>query len=212
MISVLDGQLGAPDAPGKNPASQSALVLVLAVVGCTPPIWRSIVVLETMWLNQLHDTIQTLFDWFDYQTHEFVVEGTRYGNPFNRDEIVVQDDRDVRLADLHLGTHERMLYRYHFGQTWEVEIRLEKTTPVEKGVMYPKCLAGERAGPLEDCGGLEAYHEMVACLKAPNTAEAQDWVAWVDPDFDSEKCDLAHINKLLKLWKKGEAKGESSGS
>lgn len=196
MISVLDGQPGSP--AGKGASADKALVLGLAVAGCKPPIWRRIIVRESMWLNQLHDAIQIVFDWFDYQTHEFVVGDKHYGNPFKRKESVVEDDRDVTLADIDLPLYERMLYRYHFGEGWVVEIRVEKVLPIEKKLPYPMCILGERAGPPEDCGGLEAFHDMLACIQEPHTEIGQEWIAWLGPEYDSAKCDLGAINKALR--------------
>ncbi|MBP6307271.1 MAG: hypothetical protein KA334_01015, partial [Opitutaceae bacterium] len=54
---------------------------------------------------------------------------------------------------------------------------------------------GERAGPPEDCGGLEAFHDMLACLQEPHTELGQEWREWVGPEYDPERCDLAAINK-----------------
>lgn len=195
MIYVLDGQQGTPD--GKEPAKR-ALVLHARVLGCEPAIWRRLVVRDSMWLHQLHDVIQVAFDWFDYQTHEFAIGSSRYGNPFKRDEIVVEDDRDVTLADIDLAGAGQMFYRYHFGEGWTVELRVEKTESLKKGFSYPSCVAGERAGPPEDCGGIEAYNDMLACIKEPHTGIGQEWIEWLGPEYDAEKCDLDAINKALK--------------
>lgn len=195
MIYVLEGQQGSQ---GHKGSAKRALVLLARVLACEPPIWRRLVVRESMWLHQLHDTLQIAFDWFDYQTHEFAIGATRYGNPFKRDEIVVEDDRDVTLADIDLATLGQMFYRYHFGEGWTVELRVEKIEPVKKNVSYPACVAGERAGPPEDCGGTEAYNDMLACLKEPHTDIGQEWVEWLGPEYDAERCDLDAINKALK--------------
>ena len=57
---------------------------------------------------------------------------------------------------------------------------------------------GERAGPPEDCGGLEAFHDMLACIKEPHTELGREWLEWLGPDYDPEACDLEKINKALK--------------
>jgi len=204
MISVLDSQQGAPapeekdDGDGANFGDGgNALVLTMNVLGCAPPIWRRVVVREDMWLQQLHDVIQIAFDWFDYQTHEFVVGEARYGNPFKREEFTIEDDRDVTLEDIDLALHEMILYHYHFGEGWAVEIRVDKAGPVAKGAAYPSCEAGGRAGPPEDCGGVEAYHDMLAALKEPHSELGEDWREWLGPEYDSERCDVKAINKAL---------------
>lgn len=193
MISLHEGK----GTPAKKP-HEKAFSLRLNVVGCTPRIWRRLLVRETMWLSRLHDSIQVLFDWYDYQTHEFAIDDLRFGNPSRKDEVAIEDDRDVTLADLDLGSRDRLHYAYHFGEGWQVEVRVEKTIPVEKGLNYPVCLAGERAGPPEDCGGLDAFHDMLACIKEPDTDLGREWIEWLGPNYDSELCDVEKINKALR--------------
>ena len=194
MIGLLEGK----GTPAKKPV-EKVFSLRLSVVGCQPRIWRRLLVRESMWLSRLHDSIQVLFDWFDYQTHAFILDDLRFGNPQKRDNISVEDDRDVSLADLDLEHRSLFTYEYHFGDGgWQVEIKVEKTLVVEKGTIYPSCLAGERAGPPEDCGGLEAFHDMLACIKEPDTDLGREWIEWLGPDYDAAACDLPKLNKSLK--------------
>ncbi|MDB6094555.1 MAG: plasmid pRiA4b family protein [Verrucomicrobia bacterium] len=193
MIGLLEGK----GTPAKKPVER-VFSLRLSVVGCQPKIWRRLLVRESMWLSRLHDSIQVAFDWFDYQTHAFNIDDLRFGNPLKRDELSIEDDRDVGLADLDLEHRTQFTYGYHFGEGWQVEIKVEKVLVIEKGVIYPSCLAGERAGPPEDCGGMEAFNDLLACLKEPHTDLGQEWLEWVGPDYDPEVCDVAKINKSLK--------------
>jgi hypothetical protein len=193
MISLHEGKGSAVKKP-----LEKAFLLRLTVVGCTPRIVRRLLVRESMWLSRLHDSIQVAFDWYDYQLHEFVVDDLRFGNPVRKDELVIEDDRDVNLADLDLASRDRLHYAYHFGEGWQVEVRVEKATVVEKGVVYPSCLAGERAGPPEDCGGLEAFHDMLACIKEPDTDIGREWLEWLGPEYDATRCDVEKINKALR--------------
>jgi len=193
MISLHEGKGSAVKKP-----LEKAFLLRLMVVGCTPRIGRRLLVRESMWLSRLHDSIQVAFDWYDYQLHEFVVDDLRFGNPLRKDELVIEDDRDVNLADLDLASRDRLHYAYHFGEGWQVEVRVEKVTVVEKGVVYPSCLAGERAGPPEDCGGLEAFHDMLACIKEPDTDIGREWIEWLGPEYDATRCDVEKINKALR--------------
>ena len=193
MIGLLEGK----GTPAKKPPERG-FSLRLSVVGCQPRIWRRLLVRESMWLSRLHDSIQVAFDWFDYQTHAFNLDDLRFGNPLKREELTIEDDRDVTLADLDLEHRAQFTYGYHFGEGWQVEIKVEKVIAIEKGATYPVCLAGERSGPPEDCGGLEAFHDMLACIKEPNTDLGREWLEWLGPDYDPAACDLVKINKALK--------------
>jgi len=104
----------------------------------------------------------------------------------------------IPLTDLDLEHRERFTYGYHFGEGWQVDIKVEKVGAVEKGAFYPICLAGERAGPPEDCGGVEAFHDMISCIKEPHTDLGREWLEWLGPDYDPDRCDLAKINKAMK--------------
>lgn len=195
MISLHEGR----GARTKKPPART-LTLMLTVAGCSPRIWRRFTVKETMWLARLHDSIQVAFGWFDYQTHAFTLEDMRLGNPAKNGDLVVEDDRDVTLADVDLAKRGWMLYDYHFGEGWRVDIRVEKSAPAVRGETYPRCVAGGRAGPPEDCGGVEAYHDMLACIQEPTTDLGREWLAWLGPGHDTERCDVDEINKALKKF------------
>ena len=181
----------------KKPVER-AYSLRLSVASCQPRIWRRLLVRESMWLSRLHDSIQVAFDWFDYQTHVFVLDDLRFGNPLKREDLLIEDDRDVALADLDLEHREHFSYVYHFGEGWQVDIKVEKSGPIEKGMNYPICIAGDRAGPPEDCGGVEAFHDMLACIREPNTDLGREWLEWLGPGHDPAACDLEKVNKALK--------------
>jgi Plasmid pRiA4b ORF-3-like protein len=174
------------------------LSLHLQIVGCRPPVWRRLLVKESMWLSRLHDSVQLLFDWFDYQTHTFSFGELRFGNPLKQEGRMVEDDRDVTLAELDLEQHPRFTYVYNFDEGWRVEIAVEKPPAPKKGARYPRIAAGERAGPPEDCGGPEAYHDMLASLKEPETDLGREWREWVGTDYDPEACDLEKLNQALR--------------
>lgn len=193
MISLHEGRGGRP----RRPADR-VLALHLEVAGARPRVWRRLLVRESMWLSRLHEALQIAFEWYDYQTHCFQLDDLRYGNPVAGEEHPVEDDRDVAVSDLDLEHRGPCVYHYHFGEGWRVEIRLETVRALEKGAAYPRCTAGERAGPPEDCGGLDAFHDMLDCLKEPQTDLGREWREWVGPDYQPDACDLARINKALK--------------
>lgn len=176
--------------------------LNLKVAACRPQIWRKLWVRESMWLSRLHDAIQVAFDWYDYQTHVFNFGDLHFGNPLKRDDLLIEDDRDVTLADIGIETRGSFSYTYQFDEGWTVDIAVEGIHAFKKGVKYPRCAAGERAGPPEDCGGPEAYHDMLACIKEPHTDLGREWLEWLGPDYDPAACDLDRINQgLSKLGK-----------
>lgn len=197
MISLQEGQ-----GPDTQRDDDRMLVLRMTVLGCKPTIWRRMRVAESMWLSRLHDAIQLAFDWYDYQTHAFTIRGQRYGNPLKREGFVIDDDRDITLADVEASTLDAFTYGYHFGEGWQVEIIVEDVKNAPKNAVLPKVLAGERAGPPEDCGGIEAFHDMLACIAEPHTELGQEWLNWLGPNYDATRCDLTAINNALSKLEK----------
>jgi hypothetical protein len=194
MISLHEGR--GPGTKKAGPARVWALRLTVASI--QPRIWRRLLVRETLWLSRLHEAIQVVFGWYDYQTHVFFLGDKRYGNPMNHDGVVIEDDRDVTLAAARIAEHDRFAYDYLFADGWHVDIRVDKAVASEKGAVYPRCVAGERSGPPEDCGGIVAYKDMLYCLKHPATDLGREWREWLGPDYDPEHCDLAAINRALR--------------
>src|SRR3984957_18715208 len=113
MISLQEGK----GSKGKKPAAR-ILCLRLVVVGTQPRVWRRLLVRDTMWLSRLHDSVQIAFDWFDYQTHAFLLDDLKFGNPVKRDDLNIEDDRDVTLGDLNLANRDKMIYEYQIGESW----------------------------------------------------------------------------------------------
>jgi hypothetical protein len=52
---------------------------------------------------------------------------------------------------------------------------------------YPRCTGGARAGPPEDCGGVDGYTEIVAGTMGDDTR------AWLPPGYDPAHFDPAAV-------------------
>jgi hypothetical protein len=74
-------------------------------------------------------------------------------------------------------------------------------TTGEPGVGYPRCTAGRRACPPEDCGGVWGYQEFLEVLADPgheDHAERLEWLGLETADeFDPARFDLAETNQAL---------------
>lgn len=56
---------------------------------------------------------------------------------------------------------------------------MESISAPDDYVIYPICLAGERAGPPDDCGGVHGYADLLKILASKRNLEYQDSWAWV---------------------------------
>ncbi len=125
--------------------------------GSKPPIWRRMRVTSETTLAQLHRILQRVMGWESYHLYQFVVGGIEYGDPGMLEEMEGEDARRVTLATLVRGEKDKFFYEYDFGDSWDHELLIEQMLPPEAGKYYPVCLAGKRACPPEDCGGIWGY-------------------------------------------------------
>lgn len=174
------------------------LLLRITIAEIDPPIWRLVAVPEAMTLEALHGVIQGVFAWFDYHLFAFEVNGKRFTGPDERERDVGKAE-DVTLQSLRLRKEARFTYTYDFGDDWRHEIVLEERTPLTDDVFVPWCLAGERAGPLEDSGGPPGYARLLKVLADPDDPEHGELRVWAGLEFDPEAFDVRMANKVLML-------------
>ena len=70
--------------------------------------------------------------------------------------------------------------------------------PSQAGVRYPTCLAGARACPPEDIGGMAGYETLLEAIHDPNHPQHEECLEWVGDSFDPEAFDLDEVNRKLR--------------
>ena len=75
------------------PAKKTAIApeiyqLKVTLLGTSPPVWRRLLVLAHITLEQLHDVLQTAMGWEDGHMHEFSVGQRRIGRPDPEDRLL----------------------------------------------------------------------------------------------------------------------------
>jgi hypothetical protein len=176
--------------------------LKIALKDLEPPIWRRIQTKDCT-LAKLHHLIQECMGWEDDHLHEFEVGGERYGNPEQwedefADDLEVGNEGKVKLSQLVAQRIKKISYTYDMGDNWEHTIYLEKALDPEPGVRYPRCIAGERAGPPEDCGGPWGYADFVEAIRNPKHEQHEELLEWVGGEFDPEAFDVEEVNARLR--------------
>jgi hypothetical protein len=121
-----------------------------------PPIWRRFEVHSDITFRELHKTLQVVMGWWNYHLHLFqigplIITDRETLAEWSADGI---PDEIARLNKFVAQAGATFSYEYDFGDSWEHELLLEKIVPVDETAVYPRCLAGERACPPEDCGGV----------------------------------------------------------
>ena len=157
------------------------------LTGTKPPVWRRLEISSTVFLDELHEILQTAFGWTDSHLHRFASGGTAfdvkaqlYLCPFDVEEGEDEGvpEQDVRLDEVLVEVGETLHYAYDYGDGWEHVVRLEAVLDRSSDAgRVARCTGGRRAGPPEDCGGVWGYQDLVAAGEIDGD------------DFDAEEVD-----------------------
>ena len=172
----------------------------VSLKGIHPPIWRRIQVPEDYDFYELHVAIQDAMGWYDSHLHQYKIMNPKTGEPEiidmpddEYDDIEIIDEKITKIAK-YFKTIKKANYEYDFGDAWEHEIVLEKVILAIDGETYPKCVAGKRACPPEDCGGVWGYEELLDIMKDPKHPEYKRYKRWLGKKFEPEKFDAAEVS------------------
>ncbi len=167
-----------------------------------PPVWRRIQVPADYTFWDLHVAIQDAMGWLDCHLHSFEFGSRQAPLAF----IGIPDDEWPTGRETLPGWKTKMnrwfpkesssaTYTYDFGDDWEHTVVFEKILLREDAEDYPKCLAGRRACPPEDCGGVWGYEEL-----CQGTSPWQEAHADFDPDdFSVDNVCFDDPGERLKL-------------
>ena len=172
------------------------------IAGIRPPVTRTLELPKELNLAQLHEVLQATFGWTDSHLHQFDIGGLTYGAPeFDKNgwsDRRIFDASSVRLADFAIPYEAPLVifYEYDFGDSWMHVIEMT-AKPREAQAKYPRCVAGSRAGPPEDVGGISGYADFLEAWRNPLHEDHHDMRKWVGRKFDPERFDLEHTNKAI---------------
>jgi len=206
--------------------------LTITLKHSKPPIWRRIAVPSDMLLSDLHWVIQIAMGWTNSHLHQFIVRSNKprpkiedirsmslekrwdkLTDFMQRDRFIsdpqfeledAEDERKVKLCELAPMVKSKFIYEYDFGDGWEHVIKTVKIGPPMENIDYPVCLKGKFACPPEDCGGIWGYYEMLEILEDPKNERYEEFLDWLDGDFDPEHFDIEQINSDLVDILKGK--------
>lgn len=186
-----------------------AYVLRIELDDITPTIWRQLVVPSDVTLHAFHDVVQAVMGWTDSHLHAF-----RMGPgdlqfdvaPFvTRLDIEEGEEgtpeAEVRLDQVLSSQGDRLYYEYDFGDGWEHTIILDSVQEWEGIFAETLCLAGARACPPEDVGGVPGYEQLLDVLAGRAHDVDPDWAQtlreWVPLGFDPERFSAEEANEAI---------------
>ncbi|WP_374473963.1 plasmid pRiA4b ORF-3 family protein [Arenimonas sp.] len=103
------------------------------------------------------------------------------------------------MADVLTRANPRLEYEYDFGDGWEHTVVLEEILEAAPGKKYPRCIAGERSAPPDDCGGPGGYESLLETLADPGDPDHKSSHVWASSQkgkrgkFDPEASDEQQV-------------------
>ncbi len=168
----------------------------VSLQGIKPRIWRRFQLRATATFADLHWAIQDSFGWENYHLWEFRAPGRRgrvlAGVPddegFWFDPEETPDAELVKLTQYFKakGASARCQYTYDFGDNWIHSVKLRQRVSSTKRFSR-RLLAGRRACPQEDSGGVTGYGRLVEFKETgsdpweDDAENLRDWMGDWDP-------------------------------
>lgn len=170
--------------------------------GIRPPVWRRVVVDSGTSLADLANLLEAAMGWLGGHLHAFDDGESIYQLPnpdgdfgWGRRTI---DERTVAISDVLAEPKAKLRWDYDFGDGWQHDIVVESIRATEPDVDAPTCVAGRRACPPEDCGGVWGYERLLAARADPDHEDHQELPEWTPPDFDPNEFDASEATEAMR--------------
>jgi len=108
-----------------------------------------------------------------------------------------EDEARIDLAAALTDGVRKFSYTYDLGDDWEHVVQVEAVLPTEERLIYPRCTAGRRSCPPEDCGGVWGYEHLSQVLADPSHEEYTELHERC-PYFQPEEFDLAAADEAVR--------------
>lgn len=186
-----------------------------------PPIWRKIIIPSDINFMQLHNIIQTAFEWKNYHLYEFTskefseritndIEAVEESEFFQSKEgIKFKKSMGIKFLDIpSLGSvlfandvliedyfekAKKLTYVYDFGDWWEHTIEIVSIIDNYTG-SCPIVTKFKQASPPDDCGGIYGYYEFLEQY----TSGDKNLKKWAEMQGYSGEYDIDEINEDMK--------------
>ena len=156
--------------------------------GVRPLIWRRLLVPSDMNLTQLHQVLQCAMGWKN--KHSYTFESAT-SVPLS---LSWPNESVGKVFSAIEGT---LIYLYDPGDGWEHEVTLDERLPCDADRDHAVCLAGERACPPEDCGGVPGYADVLKAIQKTNDKRYSELREWTGMTFDPLAFSVDEVNRSL---------------
>ena len=165
-----------------------------------PPVWRRILVPDSVKLTKLDRIVQAAMGWTNSHLHDWNIGQRRYG-VLDKEWVGSDDMLDEKKFTVGAVLGEQVqtfAYNYDFGDGWEHIITVEECLPAQEGRNdWPMCLAGENACPPEDVGGPPGYMDFLDAMHNPTHESHADYWCWWGGPFDAKAFSINVANLAI---------------
>ena len=181
--------------------------LRISLDGIKPAIWREIEVPSTITLPSLAAAILLSMGWTEEHLHQFIVrqgrQSTFYVSSMQEilDGTMPPDNKDglrYCIGDLLKRKGDKVTFEYDYGDCWLHTVALVDHDGYGDEKKEVRLLAGERACPPNDCGGVSGYQRLCLLMEKPASAEALEEMEWLGYRFDPELFPLKKAQRIVK--------------
>ena len=182
----------------------SVCTIKIRYVGCEDKIWRVAQISSNAHLCDLGYMILATFDTMAYHLFNISYKGVTYELPSDAEEI--PEDKClffVKLSELNLKIGDKLTMIYDFGCEQEFEIEVTDIQPMGRGQgrAYPKIIAGEGRGIIDDMSAddLAELSQQIDKTGSSGIQYAGDGIVFDNmPDWDYRNYSIEFDNCLLK--------------
>ena len=184
--------------------------LELELLGAPLPINRTLKIPSNMNLGYVQEVLMLSMGWEGYHLKEIRAGGityfTRYAGGEAPEPIEGFQQEDAfkhGLGDLLKLQGDTFTFVYDMGDDWIHRVTLTEVLPCptwDQGGDYAgaEIIGGQNACPPEDAGGTDEYASMLKSLVDPEDEEREDYLHWLNRDFDPNRFDLYEARK--RVW------------
>ena len=182
----------------------SVCTIKIRYVGCENKIWRVAQISSNAHLCDLGYMILATFDTMAYHLFNITYKGVTYELPSDEEET--PEDKCVffvKLSELNLKIGDKLTMIYDFGCEQEFEIEVTDIQPMGRGQgrAYPKIIAGEGRGIIDDMSA-DDLAELIQQIDKTGSSGIQyagDGIIFDKmPDWDYRNYSIEYDNCLLK--------------
>lgn len=190
---------------GRAVRRRDFILLHVELQGVRPTVSRTLVVPRKANLGWIHAAIQITMGWTNSHLHQFHLDDVFLSDPsFDLQEFdddpPVGDEGSMTLDHVLKAKPLRFSYEYDFGDSWIHTLTLEAVPDGQPTIAKQAlCVAGHRACPPEDCGGVPGYANVLKALSNRKHPEHRSTQQWLGRPFDPEGFSVEEANRFLAM-------------